>query len=71
MIKRNENYFYLIFSAFIHNLPEVIYDVVYHIEHLGRDVVEGNGCIAATRSAIFLGNEGASIKSISKGNGKI
>ena len=70
MIKRNENYFYLIF-AFIHNLPEVIYDVVYHIEHLGRDVVEGDGCIAATRSAIFLGNEEASIKSISMGNAKI
>ena len=56
MIKRNENYFYLIFSTFIHNLPEVIYDVVYHIEHLGRDVVEGDGCIAATRSAILLEN---------------
>ena len=56
MIKRNENYFYLIFSTFIHNLPEVIYDVVYHIEHLGRDVVEGDGRIAATRSAILLEN---------------
>ena len=38
-------------------LPEVVHEVVHHVQHRRRDVVEGDGRVAAAGCAVLLKTE--------------
>ena len=44
-------------STYSRYLPEVVHEVVHHVQHRRRDVVEGDGRVAAAGCAVLLKTE--------------